>query len=110
MIRPIPQEFETLEEATRSMPSYIWQLPLVAAAFKLHVENRGEQGIKRCSKGCTLELLLPHGLAVAVDRSSEGTSNSPAYPGPEDVLYLSKMLRKFPGIPSLTLPTLSTLG
>ncbi|PMD23223.1 hypothetical protein NA56DRAFT_687556 [Hyaloscypha hepaticicola] len=54
VIRPIPQEFETLEEGTRSMPSYIWQLPLVAAAFKLHVENRGEQ-------------------AVAVDRSSEGT-------------------------------------
>jgi hypothetical protein len=74
VIRPIPQEFEMLEEGTRSMPSYTWQLPLVAAAFKLHVENRGEQGIKRCSKGGTLELLLPHRLLVAVDRSSERTT------------------------------------
>jgi hypothetical protein len=106
LIRAIPQEFDTLEEGTRSMPSYTWQLPLVAAAFKLHVENRGEQGIKWCSKGGALELLLPHRLPVAVDRSSERTSNSPIYPGPEDVLYLSKILRTFPKVPSLTLPTL----
>lgn len=66
-----------LDEGTRSMPSHIWQLPWVAAAFKLLVENRGEQGTKRCSKVGSIELLLPHRLPVAMDRSFERISNSP---------------------------------